>query len=77
MAGAVQIASEHITVLGSAVGGDYAAELAVDADGGILVSQPQASPWQHVHAERASFPGVLLPWLKASLRLPESNQHGR
>jgi hypothetical protein len=55
VADAVQIAAEHITVLGSAVGGDYAAELAVDADGSIPVNQPQASPLA-ARARRASKP---------------------
>ena len=41
---AVQIAAEHITVLGSAVGGEYAVELAVAADGRTTVNQSHGSP---------------------------------
>ena len=44
MADAVQIAAEHITVLGSAVGGDYAVELAVAAEGHATVNQSHGSP---------------------------------
>ena len=44
MASAVQVTPEHITVLGNAVGGEYAVDLAVAADGNTVVNQSHSSP---------------------------------
>ena len=42
--GAVRVTTEHITVLGNALGGDYAVDLATGADGTTHVNQSHNSP---------------------------------
>ena len=44
IAAAVQITTGHLTVLGNAVGGDFATDLALGDDGQTVVSQSPTSP---------------------------------
>ena len=44
IAAAVKVTTEHITVLGNALGGEYAVELAVGDDGRMQVNQSHNSP---------------------------------